>query len=231
LPDADAVLITRPQAQAELTAMRVAVLGLRPVIAPMLEVHPLAAQLPEDAGAVVLTSGNTVAALPRWARMRPIFAVGDATATRTRTAGFLTVFSADGDATALASLVAMHDPPNPLLLLTGQGQGDTLVQALLDQGRIVIRRAVYEAAPAGSLPDAARGVLREGRVRAALFFSAETARTFVRLVQAAGLGESTRTATACAISEATAMALQPLPWRRIRYAARPTQDDTLALLR
>jgi uroporphyrinogen-III synthase len=231
LPDADAVLITRPQAQAELTAMRVAVLGLRPVIAPMLEVHPLAAQLPEDAGAVVLTSGNTVAALPRWARMRPIFAVGDATAARTRTAGFLTVFSADGDATALASLVAMHDPPNPLLLLTGQGQGDTLVQALLDQGRIVIRRAVYEAAPAGSLPDAARGVLREGRVRAALFFSAETARTFVRLVQAAGLGESTRTATACAISEATAMALQPLPWRRIRYAARPTQDDTLALLR
>jgi uroporphyrinogen-III synthase len=231
LPDADAVLITRPQAQAELTAMRVAVLGLRPVIAPMLEVHPLAAQLPEDAGAVVLTSGNTVAALPRWARMRPIFAVGDATAARTRTAGFLTVFSADGDATALASLVAMHDPPNPLLLLTGQGQGDTLVQALLDQGRIVIRRAVYEAAPAGSLPDAARGVLREGRVRAALFFSAETARTFVRLVQAAGLGESTRTATACAISEATAMALQPLPWRRIRDAARPTQDDTLALLR
>lgn len=231
MPDADAVLITRPQAQAEVTAARVAAMGLSPVIAPMLEVHPLAAQLPDDAGAVLLTSGNAVAALPVWARARPIFSVGDATAARTHTAGFPTVFSADGDAMALASLIAEHNPANPLLLLTGQGQGEALAHALLEQGRVVIRRAVYEAAPAGSLPDAARGVLREGRVRAALFFSAETARTFVRVVQAAGLGESTATATACAISEATAMALQPLPWRRIRHAARPTQDETLALLR
>jgi hypothetical protein len=36
---------------------------------------------------------------------------------------------------------------------------------------------------------------------------------------------------ALAIGEAAAVALQALPWRRIRVAARPTQDAMLALLR
>ncbi len=231
MPDADEVLITRPLAQAQQTADRVAALGLRPVIAPLLEVHRIPAALPDHADAVLLTSGNAVAALPRWAGDGPVFAVGDATAALVCTAGFSNVFSANGDVTVLAALVQARQPAGTLLLLTGEGQGAALETALREQGRTITRCAVYRSAPVPALPHPARGALAGGRLRAALFFSAETARAFVRLVHAADLAETTRTVTACAIGKPAGMALEPLPWRQVRIAARPTQDEMLALLR
>jgi uroporphyrinogen-III synthase len=72
--------------------------------------------------------------------------------------------------------------------------------------------------------------LAEGRLHAALFFSAETARCMVRLVLAAGLTDAVRTVDACAIGRPAAVALDALPWRQIRLAARPTEDEMLTLL-
>ena len=77
---------------------------------------------------------------------------------------------------------------------------------------------------------AAREALQGRRIGAALFFSAEAARCMVRLVQEAGLEQTVGVAEACAIGPAAAVALGPLAWRRIRTAARPTQDEMLALL-
>jgi len=73
--------------------------------------------------------------------------------------------------------------------------------------------------------------LRAGTVSSALFFSAETARQFVRLAQRAGVAETLRGVDAVSIGQPAAVALQALPWRRIRVAARPNQDEMLALLR
>src|SRR5262249_42798964 len=82
-----------------------------------------------------------------------------------------------------------------------------------------------------SLPDPARAALVAGTLGTALFFSAETARTAVRLVRRARLEDAIRTVEAVAIGKPAAVALQDLPWRRIRTAARPNQDPMLALLR
>jgi uroporphyrinogen-III synthase len=94
----------------------------------------------------------------------------------------------------------------------------------------VHRRVLYDARPVRNLPPAAGTALREG-LHAALFFSAATARAFIAAVRRAGLDTETRVADACAIGEAARMALERLTWRRLRVAARPTQDDLLALLR
>jgi uroporphyrinogen-III synthase len=80
------------------------------------------------------------------------------------------------------------------------------------------------------LPPAAHAALAAG-VRAALFFSAETAQAFIAAVRRAGLDTETRAVDACAIGGPAGVALRARPWRRVRVAARPTQDELLALLR
>jgi uroporphyrinogen-III synthase len=229
------LLITRPEPGASETAVRVAALGYQPVVAPLLEIRPLRAPLPPSGRmqAILATSGNAIPALPASHRHLPLFAVGEATAARARAAGFTNVFSADGDAAALAALVTRHchRQAGPLMLATGRGEGAALVADLRAHDFRVNRRVVYAATPVAGLPGVARDAITSGRLAAALFFSAETARHFVRLLQAAGLHEALRSMDALAIGKHAAVALQALPWRRIHVAARPNQDAMLALLR
>ena len=236
LPDpAASVLVTRPEPGASDTAARVAALGYRPIVAPLLEIRMLRASLPPSGRmqAILATSGNAIPALPASHRYLPLFAVGEATAAHARASGFAQVVSADGDAIALASLVTRRSDRHagPLLLASGRGQGGALAADLRARGFRVIRRVVYAAAPVANLPDIARDAFVMGRLTAALFFSVETARHCVRLLQAARLHEVVRSVEAMAIGQPAAVALEMLPWRRIRVAARPNQDAMLALLR
>lgn len=232
---ANSVLITRPEPGASETALRVARLGFTPVLAPVLLIRPMPPRLPRPAGlaAVLATSGNAIDALPPACQDLPLFVVGDATAERARAAGFRQVHSAAGDATDLATLVARQQDKRagPLLLASGRGQGQALATSLRRAGFRVIRRVVYAAVPAASLPATATTALRDRQIRAALFFSAETARQFVRLARRADLAEALAEVDAISIGRPAAMALQALPWRDIRVAARPTQDEMLARLR
>jgi uroporphyrinogen-III synthase len=229
------VLITRPEPGAAETASRVAALGLRPVLAPLLEIRAVPATLPasDRLQAVLIASGNALAGLPTAYRALPLLAVGDASAARARATGFTEVLSADADADELAVLAGAHcDPAGlPLLLAVGRGQSLALAAALRARGFRVMRRATYAATPVGALPEPAAAALREGGLRAALFFSAETARQFARLLIRGGLREAVREIDACAIGQPSATAIDTLPWRRVLRAAKPTQDAMLALLR
>lgn len=228
-------MITRPEPGASETAARVAALGFQPIVAPLLAISPLPTPLPSSGQvqAILVTSRNAIQALPASHRHLPLFAVGDATAQRARSAGFDRVASADGDAAALADLVArtVIAHAGPLLLATGRLQGNPLAADLRRRGFAVVRRVVYAAEPVPALPAAAGAALSAGTVRAAMFFSAETARTCVHLLQGAALHEAVRTVDALAIGRPAAVALEALPWRRVRVAARPGQDAMLALLR
>jgi uroporphyrinogen-III synthase len=226
------VLITRPEPGATQTAARVTALGFRPIVAPVLSITPCAVRPPDRLAATVLTSRNAVQACQPSMYDRPVFAVGDATAALAAEAGFNSVFSADADATALASLIAntMSPMEGTLFLPTAQGQGGELAASLRQHGFRVLRRVAYQVTPVGSLPEAAALCLRQGQVAAAMFFSGETSRHFVRLLRTAELAEVVRDIEAVSISEQAAMALRPLPWRRISVAAKPNQDAMLALL-
>jgi uroporphyrinogen-III synthase len=235
LPDAAGVLITRPEPGAAETAARVAALGYRPVVAPLLAISTLQATMPPSGHvqAILATSGNAIPALPVSHRHLPLFAVGEATAERARAAGFVHVTSADGDSSALASLVAQgcDRSAGPLLFACGRDQGMALAGDLRARGFAVVRRVVYAAAPPNILPDTARDAFASGSLTAALFFSAETARHCVRLLRAARLHDAVRSVDALAIGRPAAVALQDLPWRQTRVAAEPNQDAMLALLR
>ena len=229
-----AILITRPEPGASATAARVVALGFDPVLTPFLTIEALTPTMPNQVAiaAVLATSGNALKACIPLFRDTPLLTVGDATADKARRMGFTQVVSAGGDAGALADLVGRtrRSDDGTLLLAVGEGHARTLEAALRRDGFRVVRRVTYRSRPVRVLADAAEQVLRADRVRAALFFSAETARSFVRAVQVAGLADAVRKADAMAIGPAAGMALQALPWRRVSVAAQPTQDALLALL-
>jgi uroporphyrinogen-III synthase len=229
------ILITRPEPGASETASRVAALGHRPILAPLLVVQSRNVPLPppDRVQAILVTSGNAIPPLPASYHDVPLLAVGEASASRSRAAGFAQVSSAGGDASDLAVLAASRCDPggDPLLLVSGRGQGQGLAAALRDRGFRVVRRTVYAAVPTQALPDHAHDAINNGAVATVLLFSAETARQCVRLLRAAQLREAVREIEALAISQPTAMALRALPWRRIRVADRPNQDALLAMLR
>ncbi len=114
----------------------------------------------------LVTSGNAVDRLPEWARGRPVFAVGTATAGRARRAGFTDVRSADGDAAIWRRWCAgTARRARRLLLLTGKGQGHDARRHAAASAAEVTRCAVYEAVPAPRLPEPAREALGAANVR------------------------------------------------------------------
>ena len=223
-------MVTRPEPGASETARHLRALHHDPIIAPLLHIRPLALAPFGTVGAVLVTSGNAVPFLPASLHGVPLLAVGHATAGRARSAGFSNIASADGDAAALAELTRRACAPGTALLFaTARGQGAPLAAALRAHGFAVHRRAVYAARPAARMPPAATRALRDGRLAAALFLSAETARVFVRLLPPL-LHPALAAVDALAIGQPAADALCVLPWRRVRVSAKPTQDSLLALL-
>ncbi len=182
---------------------------------------------------MLLASGNAVESLPASLHGVPALTVGAATARRAEQAGFSRVISADGDAVALAALVRERYRPDAgtLLLAAGRDQSLALAADLRGSGYRVVRRAVYAAIPVARLPEPAKVALMAAGRATVLLFSTETARHFLRLTRRAGLVEALARHEAITIGPQAAMALRDVTWARIRVAAKPTQDEMLALLR
>lgn len=104
-PQPPTVWITRAEPGATATAERVTALGGRPLVAPLLSIEPLPAEIDlSGVGALAFTSANGARAFAALcpARALTVFAVGAGTAAAARAAGFRSVLSADGDVAALA---------------------------------------------------------------------------------------------------------------------------------
>ncbi|WP_297492508.1 uroporphyrinogen-III synthase [Acidocella sp.] len=219
------LLVTRPEPGAQATAARLAALGHEPMLLPCLSISPLTPRLPEHPAALVVTSGHAVPALPPRLHDVPVFCVGDATATKLRAAGFIRVESAQGDADDLFRLIAARHLPGLHVLAVGERHGLALLARLRGAGITAIRRKVYAVAPLRALPAGISAALRAGELDAALFYSAETARSFTRL-QPPG----TAAMAAYVLSDNVAKGLTGLPWARIHVALAPTEADLMALL-
>ena len=228
------VLVTRPEPGLSETMAALDGMGFGAVAAPLLSIRPLRPVLPGQVQAILLSSGQAVAPLAALAPhllSAPLLAVGDATAARARAAGFEAAGSASGDAALLAATAASRFDPRggPLLLACGQGQGREPAAALRRAGFRVLRRCVYAARPVLRLPAPVLASLASGGLDAALFFSADTAAVFVRLLPPR-LHGSLATLRAMAISARAAEPLRALCWRSVASAASPDAAAVLALL-
>ncbi|MBO1323807.1 uroporphyrinogen-III synthase [Acetobacter sp. TBRC 12305] len=229
------VLVTRPEPGLSETIAAVAAAGWQPYASPALVVRPrLLPPLPCPPCAVVLTSGQAVpcaaACLPL---ETPLFAVGARTAARARQAGFSQVHSADGDATALATLVMRQRTPadGALLLLCGAAQGQDLASQLRKAGFRVLRRIAYEARPAQSVGPQAEQALEQADVAAVLFFSALSAKSWLAALPPGQVRSTALAARAVVISANVATVLHAAGWAGpVAVASHPDAPSMIAAL-
>src|SRR5450756_3085895 len=96
------MVVTRPQADSERTAATLRARGHAVLVAPLLRVEPVAADLSGSCGGVIITSANAPGAIVGNPACKalfklPLFAVGRRSADAARQAGFADVTSAGGD--------------------------------------------------------------------------------------------------------------------------------------
>ena len=155
--------MTRPEHDAARTARELEVRGHTVVLAPLMRIETIDADLDGEWGAVLMTSANAAHALAahRHAAMlrdRPVFTVGDRTADAAREAGFTEVASADGALADLARLVSERCAGGRTLLLyaAGEDRAGDLSSTLGAHGIAVRTIAVYRAHAQKTLPATVR---------------------------------------------------------------------------
>jgi uroporphyrinogen-III synthase len=230
LAEPSPVWITRAEPGASETARRVAALGLRPLIAPLLTLRDVETSLalqPDEALALTSRQGALRAAALTPRRDMTVFAVGDATAEAARAAGFADVRSASGDVSALAALIAAERPAAVVHPCAAETAGD-LIGALAAAGVPARKAIVYETAAAGALPEAVAAAFETGALAAVLFHSPKAGRAAAVLLRAAKVDPGGM--SALGLSPACLEGFTAPPWRAVRAAARPNEDALMALL-
>lgn len=151
------VLILREAAAAARTAAEIVRRGHAPLVLPLEAVEPLDAPPPPGTfAAFAATSAHAVAPLARRFPNdpRPLFAVGTATGSAARDAGFSDVRVADGAADGIAALAAAALPVGAAILYAaGRTRTGTLETGLADAGIGCTVWEVYAIQPLR--PDAA----------------------------------------------------------------------------
>lgn len=227
------LVIPRPLPEAEALAARLSSLGHHPLVAPLLTIQPTDAVLPDLASfqALLITSPNGARALASTTpdRSKKLMAVGEATATHLRDAGFTDVTSADGDGKALAARVAKDLKPEdgPLLHVGGVDRAVDFTELLPDFK--IETAALYEAVAADVLPEELERALRRDEVDGVILTSPRIASVFVRLIRDRKLTKSTAKLSAYCLSPAVSAAAG-LPFAKKRVAERPDLESLLTLL-
>jgi uroporphyrinogen-III synthase len=226
------VAVTRPQADGERSAAALRARGHDVLLAPLMRVEPVAADLSGTWSAIAITSANAVATLkaPRGILDLPLFAVGARSADAARAAGFAHVTSAGGDIHDLARmLAARHRGTSPLLYLAGEDRAADLVGELARCGIDARMRVVYRAATA-PFPAALVAALRAGALDAALHYSKRSAENYLSGARAAGVETEALGLRQFCLSQQVAAPLQAAGARNIAVANRPDEAALVDLL-
>jgi uroporphyrinogen-III synthase len=226
------VWITRAEPGASATADRVRLLGLEPMVAPVLTVQPLADAPLELNGvtALAVTSTNGLWAFARREARRdlPVFAVGDATAKAARAAGFADVTSADGEMVALVRLLADVRPDGVILHPCGRHLAGDLVGGLKRVGLRSRDAPLYDTPALEALTPELERAFREREVAAVLVHSPRGGSIVAEL--AADFDHSDT--VAAGLSSACLRPLRALGFAGLAAAKTPREDallDALAL--
>jgi uroporphyrinogen-III synthase len=227
------VWVTRPDEDAAALATVLRARDIAVVVEPLLRIEFVHGPPLDLAGvqALLATSANGIRAFARRNSERDlsVLAVGDATARIARSVGFTKVDSADGDVAALADLIGETlDPSAGSLLHVAAGAlaGD-LAGMLASRGFGYRREILYAARVAERLSERLSAQLAAGTIDAVVVFSPRTARTLVRLLDAANLMPAAAGMTCFCLSAAVADAAGIAPWVRVKIAAQPTQSSLI----
>jgi len=230
------VVVTRPQADAERTASALRARGHEVLVAPLMQVEPIDADLGGDWSAVVITSANAPAAIAGNAAREtliklPLFAVGERTARAAREAGFTQVVSAGGDVRDLVRVVAEHHAGKvaPLLYLAGEDRAADLIGELAAHGIKAEMRVVYRAVTAPFPPELVEA-LKAGEIDAVLHYSRRSADNYLAGAKAAGITAEAFNVRHVCLAETIATPLVAAGATSIAIASQPQEAALIDLL-
>lgn len=209
--------IVRPEPAASATVERARAIGLDAFALPLFEVEAVAWTIPDTRAfdALLLTSANAVrhvgAGLDELRRL-PAYAVGDATASAARDAGFDVAASGDGGIDQL-----LASAPADLRLLHVCGEHRIVPEAEQAITALPVYRSKELPAPDGLAAIAAQTVA---------IHSPRAGKRLAELADRSGIER--RTVRIAAISDAAAAAAGD-GWERSEAAAMPTEAALLAL--
>jgi len=230
------LLITRPEPEASRFAETVRPLGVEPCVYPLLDYTPLAfdGRAIEDASALIVTSSAALRALSAtvWiaaARQRPLYAVGNETASRAKMLGIHVAAFAE-TANELADKLKERQAPGPLAYLSGLHRSFDLETSLSEAGIAVYTLEVYDMIEKKFFPDWLIGELKDGKMDGVLLMSARTAGIFVSLCQEHDIEDAVQPLSYFCLSEAVAAKLAPLSPKTALIAARPAKHAIVELI-
>jgi uroporphyrinogen-III synthase len=228
------VVVTRPEPDGKRTATALRALGHEVLIAPLMNVDCVAADLSGHWSAVIITSANAPNAIAGNAAKSaliklPLFAVGQRSAEAAQDVGFTNVTSAGGNVHDLVHTLSAQRPDAkaPLLYLAGEDRSADLVRELAARGIAAEMRVVYRAVTA-PFSSALIEALKAGEVDAILHFSRRSAENYV-----AGARQANITGPALAVRHfcLSAQAAEPFAGAgKVTIAARPDEAALIALL-
>jgi uroporphyrinogen-III synthase len=231
------LLVTRPEEDAVRTAQALRARGHGVLLAPLLRIEAIDADLSGSWAGVLMTSANAARVLATRRQLAdllhlPAFTVGDRTAEAARKVGFTQVASADGALPDLVRLVAARfagDRARLLYLAAEDRAGDAMTDlaALAVDLHTVV---VYRAAIAGALSDALSEALRAGRLDGALHYSRRSAATILGLAEQAGLLNAVLSLTHYCLSAEVASPLREAGAKRVHVAASPRETALIEII-
>lgn len=229
------ILITRPAETVEIDPA-ITAMGFRPVLAPALQIEDLSVILPDSSAAqgLIFSSANGVRAFERLRPdpgffRKPVFAVGDHTASVAMAVGFTDVRSAAGTMKDLVALIRRQMvPPSKLLHLRGRdGRDNPAILLPQSEGWSVDGITLYNAEPVQAPALEAVEALESGQVDAVMFYSARSAASFMTLYKRFNF----RGIQALCLADSVVESLDRSQWAEIIVSARPDQSGMLALLK
>jgi uroporphyrinogen-III synthase len=230
------ITVTRPQADSERTAAVLRARGHDVLVAPLMQVEPVAADIRASWAAVIVTSANAPGAIvthPAHAALieLPVFAVGRRSADACRDAGFTDIVIAGGDVRDLVRLIVERraDAAGPLLYLAGEDRAADLIGELHARGIAAEMAVVYRAATV-PFPPALIAALERGAVDAVLHFSRRSAENYLAGAKQAGLLAQALAPRHLCLSAQIAEPLTAAGAKQAVTAVRPDEASLIALL-
>ncbi|HMF23685.1 MAG TPA: uroporphyrinogen-III synthase [Pseudolabrys sp.] len=226
------VVVTRPQADSERTASALRSKGHEVLVAPLMKVEAVAADLSGNWAAVAITSANAPVAISAHPRGKalfalPLFAIGQRSAETARQAGFTDVTPAGGDVRDLVRTLTDADAKGPLLYLAGKDRAADLIGELSARGIAAEMRIVYRTVTTPFPPELIRA-FKAGDVDAVLHFSRRSAENYLAGARGAGIAGPALAVRHLCLS---AQVAEPLAAAgRVAIARRPDEASLIELL-
>jgi len=224
------VLVTRPEEQAAATAQRLAAMGHRATIAPVLEIAPTGAPLPPGPYDLLLATSARAFAwerLPAELLQLPLACVGSKTADAGRKLG-LSILHAAPDTQALVAELTRENKAISALYLAGHERKPDLETFLRHKGWRVDVCETYEARPVSAWPRSIRAALDRGEIEAVVHYSQRSAAIALPLM---GRGAAKSLLHFCLSAEVALVCNDWAPPAFIVVASHPDEDSLMALLR